>query len=109
MNTTGFVRGYMAKNMKAEDFIKVVVSALNKEFEEVKEGVKIENINGEFIIIMKKYRITMSKELIDKLKSPYGVDKYILEEFRKQGFTFDKNRSQYIQYCFGNYVRAQVL
>ncbi|MGN9166191.1 hypothetical protein ACTNDY_13075 [Tissierellaceae bacterium HCP3S3_D8] len=108
MNTTGFIRGYMVKNMKAEDFIKIVVSDLNKEFEEVKEGVKLENTNDEFIITMEKYRITVSKELIDKLKSPYGIDKYILEEFEKQGFTFDKNRSQYIQYCFGNYVGVQI-
>ncbi len=107
MNTSGYIRGYMAKNMKAEDFIKVVVSALNREFKEVKEGVQLENINDEFTITMKKYNITMSKEHIDKLKSPYGIDKYILEEFEKQGFTFEKNRSQYIQYCFGNYVGAQ--
>lgn len=42
----------------------------------------------------------MSKELINKLKSPYSVDRYILEEFIKQGFNFDRNRSQYIQYCY---------
>lgn len=45
----------------------------------------------------------MSKELINKLKSSYSVDRYILEEFIKQGFNFDRNRSQYIQYCYGSY------
>jgi hypothetical protein len=45
----------------------------------------------------------MSKELINKLKSPYGVDKFIFEEFERQGFKLDRNRSQYIQYCFGIY------
>ncbi len=107
MNTTGFIRGYMAKNMIAEDFIKVVVSALNREFTEVKGGVQLENINDEFVIRMKEYSIIMSKDHIDKLKSPYGIDRYILEEFEKQGYKFDKNRSQYIQHCFGNYVGAQ--
>ena len=33
MNTTGMLRGYMSKNMKAEEFIKVVVRALSCEFE----------------------------------------------------------------------------
>ena len=46
----------------------------------------------------------MSIDFIDEIKSPYAVDRYILEEFEKQGFNFDRNRSQYIQYCFGNYV-----
>lgn len=109
MNTTGFIRGYMSKNMVGEDFIGVVVSALNREFEEIENGVKVDKINDEFIITMDEYSLTLSKKLIDNLKSPYGIDKYILEEFEKQGFNFDRDRSQYIQYCFGNYVGAQVL
>lgn len=109
MNTTGFIRGYMSKNMAGEDFIEVVVSALNREFKEIENGVRLDKINNEFIVIMDEYSLTLSKELIDKLKSPYGIDKYILEEFEKQGFNFDRNRSQYIQYCFGNHVGAQVL
>lgn len=109
MNTSGYIRGYMAKSMKAEEFIVVVVSALNKEFEEIKNGVRLDKINDEFIVSMDEYGVTLSKELMNKLKSPYGIDKYILEEFEKQGFNLDRNRSQYIQYCFGNYIGAQVL
>lgn len=102
MNTTGFIRGYMAKNMSAEDFIKVVVTAISREFE---EEVKLEKTNdGKYLIAMDGYGITMSKKFIDDIKSPYGVDKYILEDFEKQGLIFDRTRSQYIQYCFGNYV-----
>lgn len=104
MNTSGFLRGYMAKNMNAEDFIKVVVTALSREFE---EEVKLENINDDgFLITMRDYMVTMSKEFIDEIKSPYGIDRFILEEFESQGFKFDKNRSQYIQYCFGNIIGA---
>lgn len=99
MNTTGTIRGYMSKNMKAEEFIKVVVNALGCEFE---KEVKLEAINDEaFRITLDNYEITMSAKLIDKIKSPYGVDKFILESFERQGFRFDRNRSQYIQYCFG--------
>ena len=58
---------------------------------------------------MDGYSLTLSKKLINKLKSPYGIDKYILKKFEKQGFNLDGNRSQYIQYCFGNYIGAQVL
>jgi lipoate-protein ligase A len=44
MNTSGVQRGYMAKNMKVEDFISVVVTALSREFE---EEVKLESINND--------------------------------------------------------------
>ena len=101
MNTSGIQRGYMAKNMEAEELIKVVVNALSMEFgREVK--LKIINEN-EFEISLENYKIKMSKELIEKHKTPYGIDRLILEEFEKQGFRFDRNRSQYIQYCFGIY------
>jgi len=99
MNTTGFIRGYMAKNMDAESFIKVVIIALSREFE---REVKLDRIDDDkYLIAMDRYSIIMSKKCIDEIKSPYGIDKYILEEFEKQGFNFDRNRSQYIQYCFG--------
>ena len=106
MNTTGFIRGYMAKNMNVEEFIGVVTKALSREFE---EEVILEEVNNEFKITMKNYNVTMSEELVEKIQSPYSVDKYILEEFRKQGLDFDINRSQYIQYCYGNYNNERPL
>lgn len=92
----------MAKNMKLEEFIKRVVDILSREFEN--NEVKLERINkNNFIISLDSYEVKMTKELLDKLKSPYGIDKFILEELERQGFEFDRNRSQYIQYCFGVY------
>lgn len=107
MNTSGMLRGYMSKNMKAEEFIKVVVNALSREFEST---VKLERIDeNSFKISLDKFQVIMSVELINKLKSPYGLDKFILEEFEKQGFKFDRNRSQYIKYCFGNFGNAYII
>ena len=94
----------MAKNMNDDDFIKIVVVALSREFE---EDVKLKNVNkDEFLISIKDYKVILSKELIKKLKSPYGIDKFILEEYENQGFNLNKNRSQYIRYCFGIYDRG---
>lgn len=60
MNTSGIQRGYMDKNMEAEEFIKVVINALSREFgREVK--LKIINDN-EFRITFDNYKIEMSKE-----------------------------------------------
>lgn len=101
MNTTGMLRGYMSKNMKAEELIKVVARALSCEFE---KEVELECISDdEFKIALDNFVVIMSKELINTLKSAYGIDRFILESFEDQGLIFDRNRSQYIQYCFGVY------
>ncbi|MFW5647601.1 MAG: hypothetical protein ACOCG5_00805 [Candidatus Alkaliphilus sp. MAG34] len=109
MNTSGFIRGYMAKNMDVEEFIKRVIGALNREFEELDNGILLEIKNDEFLIEMEKHQISISKEEAGELKSPYGLDKYLLDEFQKQGFELDKNRSQYIKYCCGNFANAEVI
>lgn len=101
MNTTGFLRGYMAKNMKADQFIKVAAEAISREF---KENVEVTTESPEkYEIIFKGYKAEISSALIEELKekSPYAVDKYLLEEFRKQGLCFNEDRSQYIRCCFG--------
>lgn len=95
MNTTGFLRGYMAKNMSAQKFINVVIDGIAKEFE---DEVAIDIISKEeYEIVFKKYRFIISNKVIDELKSksPYAVDKFLLMEFKKQGFDFDEERSQY--------------
>lgn len=43
LNTSGVNRGYMAKNLKSEEFIKRVVDALSREFEN--NEIKLERIN----------------------------------------------------------------
>lgn len=103
MNTTGFLRGYMAKNMTAERFINVVIEALSKEFQ---MKVEINNISkGVYEINFSDYRVNLNHNFINELKSksPYEVDKFLLLELRKQGFDFDERRSQYLRYCFGNF------
>lgn len=101
LNTSGVQRGYMAKNMEAEEFIKVVTNAISREFE---KEIKLERINeNDFKLALDNYEVTMTVELINKLKSPYGLDKFILESFERQGLKFDRNRSQYIKYCFENF------
>lgn len=109
MNTSGLIRGYMAKNMKTEEFMQMVISALNMEFDDIMEGVILKTTGNKFIIRMEEYEVILEKEFAEKIKSPYGIDKYILDEFEKQGFKPDKNRSQYIQYCNGNYVGAEII
>jgi hypothetical protein len=101
MNTLGFQRGYMAKGMKVEEFLNIIINTLSNEFE---KKAKVENIGeDEIIIFIDRYEVRTSMKHLEEIKSPYGIDRFILESLEKVGFNFDRNRSQYIQYCFGVY------
>jgi hypothetical protein len=100
MNSTGFLRGYMAKNMSSESFINVVVKTISSEFN---EDVQILNTSqDEYEIMLKNYKFIINSAVIDelRLKSPYALDRFLLNEFKAQGFDFHEERSQYIKYCF---------
>ena len=91
----------MAKGMKVEEFLKVIIETLSREFE---KEVKVENVGEDEIkIIIGSYEVRTSMKYLERIKSPYGIDKFILQSLEKKGFKFDINRSQYVQYCFGIY------
>ncbi|MBZ9687503.1 hypothetical protein G9F72_014320 [Clostridium estertheticum] len=99
MNTSRVQRAAMARTMNAEEYLNVVVKALSMEFD---TKVLVENISkNEILIVMNNYEVLTSMEYINGLSKPYGIDKFILQSFEKQGFNFDINKSQYIQCCFG--------
>ena len=101
MNTTGFIRGYMAKSMNGLEYLDVVVKALSTEFG---RKVIVQNISKDDIrIVMGNYEVITDIKYISELSKPYGIDKFILQSLAKSGFKFDISRSQYIQYCFGVY------
>lgn len=100
MNSQGFLRGYMAKNMEVDKFVEVVASAIRREFNcdvEVKESNDLYSTR-----VDKKYEVEISKALITNLmaKGPYVVDRFILEAIIQKGGQIDKKVSQYIEYCF---------
>lgn len=98
MGISKVLRSYEVKNLNEEEFIKVVVNSLSRELH---REIKIEIIDDEkFKIIVDKYEIPMSKRLIRGLDKPYGVDIYILEEARSQGFEFDDEINRYIRNCY---------
>lgn len=100
MNTSGWIRGYIAHNSPVPEFISFVCKTIEREF-----GFEINILSdiNKYILSMDKYKIEISKEKIYELQKigPYAFDKYIFESLITQGFCFDKNRSQYIRYCYG--------
>lgn len=100
MNSLGFVRGYMAKNMDVENFTKAVATALGREFD---FNVEVNNINDLYLFSLdNRYKIGVNKTLILHLmrRSPYALDRYILETIIEMGYELDKDRSSYVKYIF---------
>ncbi|MEG0772625.1 hypothetical protein [Clostridium sp.] len=100
MNSQGFIRGYMAKNMEPERFIEVVSEAIRKELNfsvEVNKGNVLYVIN-----VNDKYNVEIPVALIKELiaRSPYGVDKYILDKLIEMGKPVEQGRSQDLKYCY---------
>jgi len=106
MNTQGWIRGYMAKNMEEETFLAHVVECLGREFE-AEAGIKKEG--DRFLAKFGVYETQLNTaDLIRlKLKGPYCLDKHILDQLQQQSFGFDKYRSQYIRYVYGNFYRTE--
>lgn len=101
MNSSGYLRAMMAVNYTEEKFLVAVADIIGKEFEQ--EVTIIEILEDHFLITMGKYSTIISKEHIRELKGsrgPYRLDRYILNDFKIQGLTFKKTRSQYIRYVF---------
>lgn len=101
MNSQGWIRGLMAANYDTEKFLLHVADCISREFEREVVVKKLSNDN--YMIRMGEYSLNINKEEIEKHKGsigPYRLDKYILNNFREQGFEFDKKRSQYIYYVY---------
>ena len=100
MNTQGWIRGMMAKNMEAEKFLHHVTECLCREFE---MDLHVRKFEGEHVIKLGEHecRISLEKAAELQQKSPYALDRYLLDQLRAKGFEFEVTRSQYIRYCYG--------
>jgi len=64
MNTLGFQRGYMAKGMEVEKFLKVIIETLSREFE---KEVKVEDIGEDQIrIVIDNYDVRTSMNYLEQ-------------------------------------------
>ena len=93
MNSNGFARGLMAKNINEEEFIKHVASVIErqlKEWDEKYEVMVIKGVHYEFVVNHNDdfYHLQLSQQDIHELqkKSPYALDRKIWQELEKQEF-----------------------
>ncbi|HHU90425.1 MAG TPA: hypothetical protein GXZ22_05150 [Clostridiaceae bacterium] len=104
MNTQGWLRGLMAKNMGDGKFVRHVAECLSREFDlpvDVFEG------KDDYTIRLDRYEVTISKYAVNELRNrgAYALDKMLMDKLKEKGFEFDNERSQYIRYCYGIFYK----
>lgn len=118
LNSSGWARAMMSQRYSEHQFLKVVVNIFSREFEmEVKlmwkaEETFLSGVESKAALIkMGEYAAELDGKLVAELqaRSPYSLDRYILERFCEQGFSFDRKRSQYIRHVFGVFYKEELL
>lgn len=104
MNTSGWIRGMMSKSMSDYDFFNHVAECMAREFEEETTTVLTTSF---YAVSIKGYTVIIERDLVSSLriKGAFSLDRYIYERLEEKGFKIDKERSQYIRYCFGVFYK----
>ena len=86
MNTQGWIRGLVAKNMEDGSFIRHVAKCFSREFDLL---VKVYEGEDDYIIKLDQYEITISKDAVNKLrnKGAYELDKMLLDKLKEKGLS----------------------
>ncbi|WP_046181035.1 hypothetical protein [Domibacillus tundrae] len=108
MNTSGMLRGYLAKVMDQESFFFHVINCMEKQL--VDWGVNTmllfnwekqsEDVFGFFIIDGFSYSFVLNKQTLRQLQaqSPYAIDRALWESLIQDGFILKE--SSYIHKAF---------
>ena len=107
MNSTGFIRGYMAKNMENERFLEHVVWVLERQLQEWDESYQLRVFKQEDFIISvqsnkKTINVSISANRLKDLQSasPYSLDRYIWAQLKEKGLEWKDKNGNYLDYVF---------
>ncbi|WP_096273332.1 hypothetical protein [Paucisalibacillus globulus] len=107
MNTTGFIRGYMSKNLKGEKFIEHVATCIEQQLQEWDPNYQVQVIHlANYEIVIKNNNVicnlTISKnELVNlQSRSPYALDRFIWRKLKEKGVKYGEYGGNYLTYVF---------
>jgi hypothetical protein len=96
MDSTGFLRGYMAKNQKSELFFKHVITCIEQQLQEFNKNIKVVIEEGIPNIIHvldcdQSWFISCPSDDIRKLQKqgPYALDRKLWKDLRDVGFDIE--------------------
>ncbi|WP_050182011.1 hypothetical protein [Domibacillus robiginosus] len=108
MNTSGMLRGYLAKVMDAESFFFHVVNCMEKQLADWGSDTlllfnwdkKDDHVSGLFIIDGFSHTVLLTKQMIQELQiqAPYALDQVLWEALMEDGLILKE--SSYIYKAF---------
>lgn len=108
MNSSGWMRGYMAKSYSAEDFIIHVGTTIEDQLQEWDPAYAVNIMKmRDYIFVVRKeetfYEMTLTEEEVEVLqnRSPYSLDWEIWTELEEQGIEVKRGYGNYIDYVMG--------
>jgi hypothetical protein len=103
MNSIGFIRGYMSKNLNHEKFIHHVADIIEKQLQEWSPNYEVflmKLTNYELMIKNGEtyYHVEISEQELDFLQnqSPFSLDRKIWLELQRQGMQIFKGFGDYL-------------
>ncbi|WP_026909077.1 hypothetical protein [Paucisalibacillus globulus] len=107
MNTTGFIRGYMAKNQDGEIFLKHVLVTVERQLQEWDSNYEVQLIKlSNYEVLVKNGKeiinFTISKPQLASFQSssPYKLDQYIWRELKNNAVPIKDWNGNYLTYVF---------
>lgn len=108
MNTSGMLRGYLAKVMDQESFFFHVINCMEKQLSDWGNDTLLlfnwerqsDNVSGLFIIDGFSHSFILTKQMLKELQaeSPYALDKVLWESLIEEGLILKE--SNYIDKAF---------
>ncbi|MBU9714923.1 hypothetical protein [Evansella tamaricis] len=107
MNTTGFIRGLMSKNLSNDEFLKCISQTIEHQLQEWHEDYSVFIMKlANYEIVVKRenvyYNVSLSAAELDYLqnRSPYSLDFKIWTELETLGLKITKGPGNYLHYVF---------
>ncbi|MCC3359127.1 hypothetical protein [Bacillus sp. REN16] len=107
MNTSGFIRGLMSRNMEGEKFFIHVATFIEQQLQEWDPDFKV------FVMMLENYemfvtgkqeslQLTMTDTEIITLqqRDPYALDRKIWREMEQEGLQIRRGSGNYLSYVF---------
>lgn len=106
MNVSGFIRGYMSKNMTGETFFMKVADTIEKQLQEWDSTYHVLLLKlKDYVLIVQKgetsYELTISEQELaqHQSRSPFSLDHKIWCVLQQEGLQIVKGKGNYIDHC----------
>ncbi|MFS0824769.1 hypothetical protein [Bacillus sp. 1P02SD] len=107
MNTSGFLRGMMSKNMEEEKFLIHVATCIEQELQEWDPDGKVIVVRLENYVLfvlgkLDSYQLTITETELTTLqqRGPYALDRKIWRDLEQQGLQIIRGSGNYLGYVF---------